>query len=306
MLFETGPIIFYDQAFAGAALPEGEDTNEETRLRAAVIGVYEVHFRQQPHYEFSGAFLDANAPAGEQQKQFEVSEDISDVERILTLQSTADAIKLDSLEIIPLDWREHPLEFAVLEASAKQRRISYRKDPPPESLKLRLSGVNVFDTEIINTVLWAHGRDYSPGKLATFIRCGEDIRVDRLGNSSGHPRSLEEQLATLFRVLLEKAPDRTFDFECSYRYYAVAGGAHALMPVLFQRSLTLAATGELFSALLPALKKWYQNVSPLKGVFDFGVKVYGAGARASVPILHLTGLVLPTESIAGWSDTGLK
>jgi len=78
------------------------------------------------------------------------------------------------------------------------------------------------------------------------------------------------------------------------------------MPVLFQRSLTLPATGELFSALLPALKDWYQNVSPPEGVFDFGVKIYGAEARNSIPILHLTGLVLPTESIAGWSDTGSK
>ena len=78
------------------------------------------------------------------------------------------------------------------------------------------------------------------------------------------------------------------------------------MPVLFQRSLTLPATGDLLSALLPVLKNWYQNVSPPEGVFDFGVKVYGAGARESVPIMHLTGLVLPTESIAGWSDAGSK
>lgn len=306
MLFETGPIIFYDQTFAGSLLPEGEDVSEETRLRAAVIGVYEVSFRQQPHYEFSGAFLDANTPSGEQQKQFEVSEDITDAERILTLQRTADVIKFDSLEIIPLDWRENPLEFALVDANEKQRRISYRKDPPPESLKLRLSGVNVFDTEIINAVLWARGRDYSPGKLATFIRRSEDIRIDRLENPRGAPRTIEEHLVTLFRLLLEKAPERTFDFECSYRYYAVAGGAHALMPVLFQRSLTLPAAEELFSALLPALKNWYQNVSPLKGVFDFGVKLYGAGARESVPILHLTGLVLPTESITGWSEAVSK
>jgi len=244
MLFETGRIIFYDQTFAGAPLPEGEAVTEETRLRAAVIGAYTVSFRQQPHYEFSAALLDANSPSGERQKQFEVSEDITDVERILMLQSTADNIKLDSLEIIPLDWREQPLEFALLEASEKQRRISYRKEPPPESLKLRLAGINVFDTEIINAVLWADGRDYSPGKVATFIRRGEDIRVDWLENPSGHPRRLEEHLTTLLRLLLEKAPDRTFDFECSYRYYAVAGGAHALMPVLFQRSLTLPATGE--------------------------------------------------------------
>jgi len=115
MLFETGPIIFYDQRFAGDALPEGEDISEETRLRAAVVGVYEVHFRQQPHYEFSGAFLDANTPSAEQQKQFEVSEDITDVEQILVLQSTVEVIKLDSLEITPLDWREHPLEFTQLE-----------------------------------------------------------------------------------------------------------------------------------------------------------------------------------------------
>jgi hypothetical protein len=306
MLSETGRIIFYDQTFAGSALPGGEDVSEETRLRAAVTGVYELNFRQQPHYEFSGAFLDANTPADERQKQFEVSEDITDVDRILTLQSTADVIKLDSLEIIPLDWREHPLEFAPLETSEKQRKISYRKDTPPESLKLRLSGVNVFDSEIISAVMWANGRDYSPGKLATFIRRSEDIRIDRLENPSGEPRRLEEHLLTLFRLLLEKAPDRLFDFECSYRYHPVAGGAPAFVPVLFQRSLTLATARALFSDLLPALKNWYQNVPSIDGVFDFGVKVYGAGARESVPIMHLTGFVLPTESIAVWSDAGSK
>ena len=304
MLYDAGPIIFYDQKFGGVALPEGEDTSEETRLRAAPVGVYELSFRQQPHYQFSGAFLFNDEELAfqrhEQLERFAVSEDIADAERILRIQSATKRIKLDSLEIIPLDWRENPIEFAALEVSETQRTISYRKDPPVESLKFKLSGVNVFDIGIVNSVLWTNGMDYSPGKLAAIIKRSEDIRIDQLENSSGGSRKLEEHLLTMLRLLLEKAPDRSFDFECSYRH-AVGAGQNAFVPVLFQRSLNMPAASELFSNLMPGLRSWYENASPPEGIFDFGVKVYGAGSRESVPIMHLTGLVLPIESIAGWS-----
>ncbi len=290
---EVGPIIFYDQQFGGVALPEGPDVSEEARLRTAAIGVYELQFRQQPHYEFSGVFVfhddKRDAQRDEQQKQFAVSEDITETETKLTIQSHDSGINLESVEIVPLDWRGNPLEVTPLEGSETQRKISYRKDPPVESLKLKLSGLDVFDVEIINAVLSTSNRDYSPGKLAAVISRSEDIRIDRLDNSKGEPRKIEEHLLTLFRILLEKAPDRTFDFECNYRYPVVDGGANAFVPVLFRTSLNLTTAGELFSNLLPELRNWYQTSSPPEGVFAFGVKVFGAGSRESIPILQLTG-----------------
>ena len=220
------------------------------------------------------------------------------------IQTTADVIKLDSVEIIPLDWRQNPVEFMQLVDSESERTISYQKDPPPESLKFRVSGLNVFEVEMITAALWVNGRNYLPGKQPAFIRRSEDIRIDRLDNSGGGPRKIEEHLLTFFRILLEKAPDRTFDFECSYRYQPVPGGPHALLPVLFHESMSLPTAGEFFSNLLAGLSSWYHNSLPPEGVFDFGVKVYGARARQSVPVMQMTGIVLPIESIAGWPDTG--
>jgi hypothetical protein len=303
---DTGTIIFYDQNFTGTVLPEtGDSVSEERRVRAVPIGVYELSFRQQPRYELEGALLfnadNPDAQRFEQQKQFEIVEDNAGIERTLMIQRTREAINLESVEVIPLDWRENPIEFTQLAVSESQRTIRYRKDPPVESLKLKVSGVNVFDVESINATLWANDRNYAPGQLAAFIRRSEDIRIDRLGNSQGGARKIEDHLLTFFRLLLEKAPDRTFDFECSYRYPTVDGGPCALLPVLIPQTLSLPTASELFSALLPALNNWYQSFSPPEGVFDFGVKVYGAGLRQSVPILHLTGVILPIESIAGWS-----
>jgi hypothetical protein len=304
---DTGTIIFYDQNFNGTVLPEGgAGVSEAVRVRVLPMGVYELCFRQQPRYELDGALLfnaeNPDAQGSEQQKQFEIVEDTAGIERTLMIQRTSDAINLESVEVIPLDWRDNSLEFTPLAVSVSQRTIRYRKDPPVESLKLRVSGVNVFDVESINVTLWANGRTYSPGQVAAFIRRSEDIRIDRLDNSEGGARKIEDHLLTFFRLLLAKAPDRTFDLECSYRYQIVDGGPHALLPVLVPQTLTLATASELFSSLQPALNNWYQVASPPAGVFDFGVKVYGAGSRQSLPIVHLTGIILPIESIAGWSD----
>jgi len=304
MLSEAGPIIFYGQKFDGIALPEGADISEETRLHAVPIGEYEVSFRQQPQYEFSGAFLfndeKTETQRDEPQKQFEVSEDVAETERTLTIQSSAEGVDLNSLELIPLDWRGDPLEFALLEDSETRRTLSYPKDLPVESLKLKLSGVNVFEVETITAALRTGDRNYSPETLPTFIRRSEDIRLDRLDNSGGGARTIEEYLLTFFRLLLDKASDRTFDFECGYRYPLEDGGPNALIPVMFQESLNLPTASELFSALFTHLRQWHQTVSPADGVFNFGVKVYGTSATEPKPVLHLTSLVLPIPSIAGW------
>src|SRR4029078_695110 len=114
MLSESGPIIFYSQKFDGIDLRVGPDISEEARLRAAAVGLYELVLRQQPQYEFSGAFLfydeKPETQRDEQQKQFEVSEDVAQADRTLSIQSPAEGLDLNSVELIPLDWREHPLE----------------------------------------------------------------------------------------------------------------------------------------------------------------------------------------------------
>ena len=113
MQSEAGSIIFYDQTFGGTALPEsGDNGSEEARVRAAPVGVYELSFRQQPRYELSGAFLFNDQKPRSQhddQKQFEILEDIAGIERTLMIQRIGDSISLESVEIIPLDLRWNPL-----------------------------------------------------------------------------------------------------------------------------------------------------------------------------------------------------
>ena len=304
MLTEAGPIIIYNQKFDGIDLPDGPDISEEARVRATAVGTYELVLRQQPQYEFSGAFLfndeKPETQRDEQQKQFEVSEDVAEADRTLMIQ--AEGLDLNSVELIPLDWREHPLEVTVLEAGKSKRTISYPKELPVESLRLKLTGVNVFEVETVNTAFRTTAGNYSPGELTTFIRRLEDIRLDRLDNPEGGARRIEEHLLTFFRILLEKAPDRTFDFECGYRSKLGDGVPDALVPVMFQQSLSLPSASELFSQLLPALSGWYESVSPEDGVFNFGVKVYGAESSEPVPVIYLTSLVLPISSIAGWDQ----
>ena len=304
MLSESGPIIFYSQKFDGIDLRVGPDISEEALLRAAAVGLHELVLRQQPQYEFSGAFLfndeKPETQRDEQQKQFEVSEDVAQADRTLSIQSPAEGLDLNSVELIPLDWREHPLEVTVLEAGKSKRTISYPKDLPVESLRLKLTGVNVFEVETVNTAFRTTAGNYSPGKLTTFIRRSEDMRLDRLDNSGGASRTVEEQLHTFFRILLEKAPNRSFDFECGYRSRLGDGVPDALVPVMFRESLTLPTASELFSQVQPELNRWYRSVSPSDGVFNFGVKIYGSAPSESVPVIYLTSLVLPISSIAGW------
>lgn len=105
------------------AIPDG--ISEEAHLRFAPIGVYETFFRQQPRYEFSGAFLfnGAKPQSLEQEGQFEVTEDTTGVERTLTIQSTGGHIPFESLEFIPLDFEERPIDFTRLEVGARRCTI---------------------------------------------------------------------------------------------------------------------------------------------------------------------------------------
>ena len=155
---DTGRIIFYDQNFGGTALPEAIDNvSEESRVRALPIGIYELCFRQQPRYELDGALLfnleNLDSQRDVPPRQFQIVEDAAGIERILKIQRTSDAINLESVEVIPLDWRENPIEFTELGVSEIQRTISYRQDPLVECLKLKFSDLNVFDVESINATL---------------------------------------------------------------------------------------------------------------------------------------------------------
>jgi hypothetical protein len=301
MSAETGPIIFYGQSFSGTDLPEvGSNASEETRLRACPLGAYEVHFRQQPQYELSGDFL-FNEDTPRTEHEFEVLEDSAGIERTMMIRRLDDRINLQSVEIIPLDWRGIPIEFTALEVSESQRTIRYSKDHPPESLKLKVSGLNVLNVETIDTSLWVNSRHFSPGRLGAFILRAEEIWIDRLSNPGGAKRKIEEHLLAFFKLVLHDDSERRFDLACGYRM-PLGNGIYTSVPVMPPKTLTLKDSNELFVALLPFLNNWYQNSSPGKGVFAFGVKIYGTASREAVPVLHFITLCLATESIDGWKE----
>jgi hypothetical protein len=302
---ESGPIIFYDQRFSGTDLPEVENNaSEETRVRASPYGIYELHFRQQPQYALTGAFLfneESELARNESGHQFEIVEDIAGIERTMMIRSVGDRIDINSVEIIPLDWKGTPLESTPLEVSERQRTIRYAKDPPHESLKLKVSSLNVLEVETIDTPLWVDGRGFSPERVAAFISRSEEIWLDRLNNPGGEKRNIEEHLSAFLKLVLDNDSERRFDFECAYRM-RLSEGLYTSLPVMPPQSLTLKTANELFSALLPFLNNWYESTSPAKGVFAFGVKIYGTASREAVPVLHFTTLCLRIESIDGWTN----
>ena len=294
---ESGPLRWYGQRFEGVAIPDG--VSEEARLRFAPIGVYEMFFRQQPRYEFSGAFLFNGArpqsPGQEGQRQFEATEDTSGVERTLTIQRTGGDIPFESLEFIPLDLEERPIDFTRLEAGARRCTIRYSKDAPPESLKIRLPGINVFDVETVAACLWASGEQYSPEPLAAVISRDDGIRVDRISNPTGKTRKLEEHLLALFDALPDKAAERACRIQCDYQYQLSADGSTADVPVVLADVSPLASAS--FSELAEKLLDWYQEMAPRSGAFVIKLRVFGINTLAP-PALHLTQMLLPSESIA--------
>jgi hypothetical protein len=310
MSSESGRIIFYDQRFSGTDLPEvGNNASEETRVRASPYGIYELHFRQQPQYDLSGAFLfneeGSDTNRDESGHQFEIVEDIAGIERTMMIRSVGNRININSVEIVPLDWKGVPLEFTPLEVSDRQRTIRYAKDPPHESLKLKVSGLNVLEVETVDTPLSVDGRSFSPERVATFISRPEEIWIDRLNNPGAGKRRIEEHLSAFVKLALDNYPERRFDFSCAYRM-RLSEGLYTSLPVMPPQSLTLKDSNQLFSSLLPFLNNWHESTSPGKGVFAFGVKIYGTASRAAVPVLNFTTLCLPIESIEGWKEKNVS
>ena len=305
MSAELGIPVLYDQSFEGAAIAEGVGSaSEEIRLRSAPVGVYEFLFRQPPRYDLSGAvFFNDTEPGSngyDERKQFEVIEDLTGAERTLIIQSAGSGISLESVELIPLDWRRTPIDYTQLEASARRRMISYANNPPPEALAIRISGLNVFDVESITACLWAHGTDRIrfPAPQAAFIRCSEAIRVDQLNNPGASPRRLEEHLLALLDVFSNVLNERAFELDCRYQYQLTEGGLDVSAPVLNAVALDSESKGAILSEVAFGLTRWYREVSQKKGAFAFGVKFYSVRRVEPVPVLYLSQLILPYHSIA--------
>lgn len=303
MSVETGQPRFYGQSFEGVAVPErGGEVGEEARLHLAPVGVYEVHLRQQPKYEFGGELLCNGATpqlsGDEGERQFEVSEDVAGIERTLMIQVNGDEAPFESLEVTPLDWDERPIQFTRMGEDARHSTIRYRKNAPPESLKIRFSGISVFEVESIIGCLWVRGRSYTLDPLPAVITRGDEIRVDLLRNPNGGARRLEEHLRALFGALAEDAPGRACTVRWDYQYLPSPGGLPVIIPVLMKTSLSLSGDDALFSEIPAPLIDWYQTSAPAKGVFNFGVEVYGTRSPEPAPVLRHTQLLLPPELIS--------
>jgi hypothetical protein len=306
----SSPVVLLRQSFKAAAIPaRREGVSEEARLRVAPVGAYEYVLHQSPQYEFRSAVFYNGAQLDpddfDTQQQFKVSEVIEETERTLTIESLSDDISVEPVEIIPLDWKQRPLEFTRLETGARRRTIRYREDPPPHALKIRISGLNVVAVESFNACLWSdameEGRCCEPH--AAFIERQEPIRIDLLDNPRGEARRVDEHLLKFLGIVFGQdaanaTAGRDFKLECSHRYEIADGAAETSVPVLGRYYVASANVGENLSRLATMLSQWQRDASPGKGSFVFGVEVYGVTAQERVPILRLNQLLLPTESIA--------
>lgn len=301
MWSESGLLKLYGQNFEGSPVAESaEGVVEEARLRAAPLGLYEFFFRQQPGYEFSGAVL-FNEPDGRaEQKQFEATEEISGTERTLSIQRTGGGVSIESVEIIPLDWKQHPLDFTQLEVSASRRTIRYSENPSPEALQVRISGLNVFEVESVTACLRAQGSDEIRFRepQAAFIRRQDAIRIDALDNPQGEARGIERHLHALLGILFEMGNGRACELDCRYQYQLTADGLDISVPVLPGMAFDSESNHERYNELAAQLRRWYRDASPKKGAFAFGVKVHSVRTPQPVPVLHLSQLLLPADSIA--------
>lgn len=309
MSSESSPVVLIRQSFKGAAIPErGDGVSEEARLRAAPVGAYEYVLHQYPQYEFrSAVFYNGTTPdpVGFDTQQFKVIEVIEETERTLTIESMSDDISVESVEIIPLDSKQRPLDFTRLETSASRRTIRYREDPPPHALKIRISGINVGAVESVNACLWSDAMQgvQCSEPQTTFIKRQEPIRIDLLDNPRGEAWRLDEHLLKVFGIVFGKAittttAGRDFQLECSYRYQIMDGTPEVSVPALGRYYVDSANVGENLSRVATMLRQWHRDASLVKGSFVFGVEVYGTKVPERVPVLCLNQLLLPSESIA--------
>jgi hypothetical protein len=293
------------QSFEKEAIPERrEDISEEARLRAALSGVYEYKLHQEPRYEFSSAvlynqdqFLDTLVPRGHD--VFKVVEDVEGAERTLTImESMRNAASVGPIEILPLDGRQQPLDFRTLEVSASRPTIGYGHDSPPQALQIRISGLNVVDVESATACVWAGGMPGVQFSTPVFplLQRSEPIRVDLLANPRAEARGLEEHLQAVFGIVFGKSSGRDFKLECCYRYQIMGSGPDVSLPVL--QDAIPSNSENLSLTMSSALKKWHQDVAPKKGTFVFQLAVFAANSHQTLPVLNLSELLLPCESIA--------
>jgi hypothetical protein len=309
MPFLSSPVALLRQSFKGAAIPErGDGVGEEARLSATPVGAYEYVLHQLPQYEFrSAVFYNGATPDPvnfDTQAQFKVSEVVEASERTLMTESMSDDISVEPVEIIPLDWRQRPLDFTRLETGARRRTIRYREDPQPHALKIRISGINVVAVESVKACLWSDATEevQCSEPQSTFLKRQEPIRIDLLDNPRRAARALEEHLLKVFGIVLGKPIDtnagRDFGLECSYRYPITDDAPEVSVPVFGRFYVDAASVGENLSRIATMLSQWHRDTLPVKGSFVFGVEVYGTGMQERVPVLRLNQLLLPSESIA--------
>lgn len=150
---QSPPLALISQSFEATAMPErGEGVHEAMRLHAALFGAYEYVLMQKPHYQFRSAVVcNPETPVFyEGQGQFKVEESVNGSERTLMLERISDEVSLECVEVIPMGINRNPLDYSTLEASAKRRMVRYWQDDSSHELKIRLSGLNIFEVESVN------------------------------------------------------------------------------------------------------------------------------------------------------------
>ena len=292
------------QSFDKQAIPDRrEDISEEARLRAALCGVYAFMLHQEPRYEFNSAVLynqerfpDTLVPHGHE--VFTAVEDVEGPERALTIvESKRNSASVGPIEIIPLDERHQPLDFRSLEVGTSRRTIGYGHDSPPQALQIRISGLNVVDVESVTACVWADGmpRVQFVTPVVPLLQSHEPIRVDLLANPQKEARGLEEHLQAVFGIVSGKPSGRVFKLGCYYRYQIMDNGLESSLPVLQTGPIN---SDSLSRTISSALKKWHQQVAPTKGTFVFQLAAFAAHGHQASPVLNLSELLLPWDSIA--------
>jgi hypothetical protein len=302
------PVVWYGQSFEGEPLPEAVDgVSEEARFRAAPFGAYVYLFRQQSRYAFSSAvYYNGDAPdvvQFDEQVQFEASEDIEGSERALVVRSTRHGLSIESVKVIPMADPQQPLDFKVFGDGAGERTLRYGENPPPECMQVRVTGLDILNIESALACVRAEGRAVQQFSepLAAYIERAEVIRVDRLRNSGGEARGLEEQIRALFAVTFDNVSARTVEVECGYQYRLGEGSLETSVPITLLPKFNLtdpAVHNEIPAELASGLKRWYRDMSPEEGAFVFGLRVYGVRSPQPAPVLYLRQLLLPFRSIA--------
>jgi len=299
--------IFFEldgQNFEEGFIPPGEGAvSEATRLHSALLWAYVFFIRQGPKYAFRSSIIYNSTETigtdnewSDAQKQFEVLEDTSGSERTLVIQSKGGD---SAVEITPVNEKRRPLDYTQLEVSANRCSIRLRKNSSPELLKIKLSGLNVLRVKTVSTCARTDEmKIIFPNPFVPLIQRPDVIRVDRLDNSEGGARKLEEHFQALFDILFNKDSTLTFKLRCEYEYQIGEGLPKVTMTVLLELGQSSASLDQYISSLAGQLQRWYRSTGQRNGDFVFALDIFHEVSGNFLPILRLQRLLLPIESIA--------